>query len=367
MFGVLKTCWLRVLLALASAIAGSSLLMWNETKAIGRALSLEEALNGAITVDDNIPYVEAYEGKVIHLKGLLVTGEPLTEPDYNIEVQAVKLRRHVEMYQWKEEYVENHFGNSDPNSQSDDRSYYYTRDWWDDLIDSRSFYIRSGHHNPTTFPLESKTYVSDRVHIGQYELDDALKERFNNFVGVSSDTRPKNSTIKVHGGFYYHCHDLLYPAVGDIRVWFSYAGLEDSAYTVVGKLENGRITSYKSSYSENILLLYPGEISLHNVFKLQNRSEQVTAWGHRLVGWILLYFATFFATSALRRISGQSIPNVSVSTYLVVSLSQGMMIIALVYTAYRPMLSFVLLLVSSVLFFGWFKTHPISHQNLRRD
>lgn len=43
------------------------------------------------------------DGELIYISARLTTDEPLTEPDYNIQVQAVKLKRHVQMYQWVEE------------------------------------------------------------------------------------------------------------------------------------------------------------------------------------------------------------------------------------------------------------------------
>lgn len=42
-------------------------------------------------------------GQLLYVVARLVTDEPLTEPDYNIQVQAVKLKRRVQMYQWIEE------------------------------------------------------------------------------------------------------------------------------------------------------------------------------------------------------------------------------------------------------------------------
>lgn len=80
-------------------------LTFTKARAISTSLSLDEALNDAITVSGERPYDKAYEGRLVHLTGPIVTGEPLTEPDYNIQVQAVKLKRRVQMYQWVEEYV----------------------------------------------------------------------------------------------------------------------------------------------------------------------------------------------------------------------------------------------------------------------
>lgn len=44
-----------------------------------------------------------FEGKVLHVVGPLRILEPISEPDYNIQVLAVKLRKRVQMYQWIEE------------------------------------------------------------------------------------------------------------------------------------------------------------------------------------------------------------------------------------------------------------------------
>lgn len=66
------------------------------------AHSLDEALRSVVVLPNSMVLSPEYEGRLIHLSGLLMVFEPLTEPDYGVVMSSVKLKRRVQMYQWVE-------------------------------------------------------------------------------------------------------------------------------------------------------------------------------------------------------------------------------------------------------------------------
>lgn len=293
------------------------------------------------------------------MNGQLTLGEPLTEPEYGLQVLAVKLKRRVQMYQWIEETVEHKFGESVASIQTEDRTYYYTMDWSDRLVDSRNFYIRAGHHNPTKLPLENRIQMADHVNIGHYELGASIKNRVDTFTELTSDSRPEDSDVKLHSGLYYHCNDVWNPEIGDIRVQFSFAGLEGEYFTVVGKLEKGVIVPYETSLGTKVLLMNRGELSLLEAFKAEHHSQKLTTWGFRLFGWILLFLSSTCLAPLLHYIFSHNRflamfapdPNYPVSANFMLSFSFALFLTSVAWALYRPWLGAGLLFAAFSPFF----------------
>ncbi|EDW30466.1 GL17821 [Drosophila persimilis] len=296
-----RSHWLISIFGLALFLAGTVVLYWNEGRAVHAMMALDEAYDDIYSIQfTEEEQDQTFENRIVHISGPILVGEPLTEPDYNIQLMAVKLRRRVQMYQWVEESIEHNYGESVGTEQSDSRTYYYTREWRDKIVDSRNFYNRHGHTNPTHFPIESNVQVADAVYIGRYELGSELKNKFQDYQELTSDIRPEDSSIKLHLGLYYHTNDVFNPVVGDLRILFSFAAMEGETYSVVGKLEGNKLVPYVTSRGVRVLLVYPGPLTVHEVFKLESRTQVLHTWWRRFIGWLLIFFGVTCNSKILR-------------------------------------------------------------------
>lgn len=148
--------------------------------------------------------------------------------------------------------------------------------------------------------MESQIQTADLVKIGHFELGKESKAKIEDFTDLTSDSRPEEPDIKLHMGFYYHAIDVFNPEVGDLRILFSFAGIEGEMFTIVGRLLKNRIVPYKTSHGKNILLVYKGEIGLMEVFKREHHAQKMKTWGFRFMGWVLMFFSTTCLSSVLR-------------------------------------------------------------------
>ncbi|XP_066587375.1 transmembrane protein 43 homolog [Prorops nasuta] len=360
-----KESWLTAIIGSILLAAGMCLLFWNEGRAAKVAHSLDEAFRNILVIPNSFQFMPEYEGRLIHISGTVSVSEPLTEPDYGIIVSSIKLKRRVQMYQWVEIEEEQSFS-SIPDEQ---KHYYYTTEWKDKLIDSERFYIRTGHHNPKEIPIKSQIQISTEAKIGTYILGEELKKKFHDFVEVTSDERPERKDIKMHSGLYYHSNDLWNPAVGDIRIQFSYAGKAGDLYSVVGMLEKGIIVPYITSKGEEILLQRRHKVSVDQMFHLEHVHNYWRTWSIRGLGWLVLFLAATCLANILRTIIMNSAFLCGViaieSLTMSVSMSISLLVIGFAWVWYRPIIGLVLALASIVPFI--YSTISSGSQHQQRD
>ncbi|GLV37916.1 uncharacterized protein CBL_06382 [Carabus blaptoides fortunei] len=346
-----KRSWVTSVIGFLLLSFGIWLLIWNEGIAVQTAHTLDEAFSNVISLNPYDRIKPEYEGRLIHITGELNIEEPLTEPDYGISVQAVKLKRRVQMYQWVEETTERNFG--DTVTEQTETIYSYITEWRDKLVDSNSFYIRTGHHNPKEIPLKTHTYIAPIVKIGHMAIELELKNLFTDYVEVTSDERPERRDVKLHLGIYYHCNDVWNPEVGDIRVQFYYAGHMGDTISIVAQQRQGTLVPFYTTKNHKILLLRQGQMSVTEMFRKEHSDSRWQTWKIRALGWFLLFAATnclarliHIILSHLPLLNRMISNEVTTSANVAYSFSVSLTVISVAWILYRPALGAGLLMAA---------------------
>lgn len=337
--------WVTCLIGIGLLGFGCWLLTWNEGRAVHHAHSLDETYQNAVILNLYDLPLDSQNGKVVHVTGNLLIDEPLTESEYGVAIQAVKLKRRVQMYQWVEE--------RSPRTDDDDTNagtfnsisdYYYVTEWRDKLVDSTNFYIRHGHENPREIPLKSVTYVAPVVKLGHLELGEEIKEKFDEFVEITSDERPERKDVKLHMGIYYHCDDIWNPEVGDMRVQFYYAGGTGEAVTIIAKQDNDALVPYETTGGHSIALLRQGNLNINQMFSAEHFDARLETWKFRGIGVFILYVSSVCLSRILKimffQVHFSNFYNGEATSFanIVLAFSVALCVIATAWIMYRPML-----------------------------
>jgi len=163
-----------ILVGVALVVASIGVLFWNEGRTIKQAKALDEGAQNVLSVD-----VDALdsnnEGKLIHVCGEAVTNDVLNEDFFGVSLNALKLSRVVEAYQWEEE-SETKTERTSGGGEKKTTTYSYRKVWSSELIDSSRF-KESGHDNPTGLPVESAEYYAPNVSLGAFKLPERIVAR----------------------------------------------------------------------------------------------------------------------------------------------------------------------------------------------
>ena len=143
------------MLGLLLSIAAFPTLFLNEGRAVKTARALKEGAASVVAVDAN-RIASENEGKFIHVSGQANTNETLVDDQFGVTVNAIRLARNVEMYQWKQSKEEVTRRRDDGESTTE-IEYSYEKTWSSDHFDSNSFDDAVNHANPTVIPFASTT------------------------------------------------------------------------------------------------------------------------------------------------------------------------------------------------------------------
>ena len=381
-----------VLFGLLLLVVACVVLFWNEGRAVREAQTIEEGRHSVVDADP-ATLNPADEGKLVHVTGQAATGETLADAVFGVSAPAVKLRRSAEMYQWQEhkkERTEKKFGGGTQTVTT----YTYDRTWSSQPIDSANF-REHDKVNPAEMPYHSETFTAHDVTLGAYRLTPSLLGQFDAWrslaVGPASATAapagpeatatpPPAATPQVKGlqprdGGYYLPRSAWAaaaggaaaasspadvamggPQVGDVRIRFDV--VRPGPVSVISRQVKATFEPYQSKAGNTIDMLVAGTQSAEGMFKQRAATNRMLTWALRAGGFVamLIGFSLIFRPIA---VLGDVVPFIGsllgAGVFAIsfgLSLCGSLVVIAVGWIVYRPLLGVALLVAAAVVFFG---------------
>jgi hypothetical protein len=341
-----------VLVGLVLFVVSFPVLFLNEGNSVTTAKSLEEGRGAVVSVAaDNVAPTNA--GKLVHLNGEATTTETLSDGDFGVSANAIKLIRDVEMYQWAEEKkseTKKKLGGGEETVTK----YTYETKWSDRAIDSSDFKDPVGHTNPGEFPVQAHTTTASKVTLGAFTLSGDLVDRLNESAALAVDAARLPAAMQgkaqAASGGYYLGGNPSSPQIGDTRV--SFKVVKPAVVTVVAAQVGDTFEPYQTKAGKALSMLRYGTLSADGMIDAAQRENTILTWILRFVGFLCMFFGL---TMIFRPIAvfadviplfgtllGAGIGIFAGLTAAILSL----LVIAVAWIFFRPLLGITLLLLA---------------------
>lgn len=353
-------------------VAATVLLWWNE----GRTVRTGDAIAEAQMVTEPMPSIDkldrAFEGKLVYAKGSAVTNDELVDPVFGIKVNAIKMRRKVEYYQWVE-HSKSEKRTKLGGGEETVTTYSYSAEWVDSPVNSQSFKKREGHENKTRINSENVSWLAPNVTFGAYRFPEFLSRSIGGEkalnLSLSDEQRAElqkaffapntnletsqvlgqqgASMIHIQGNTLYVGRQPGTPSIGDVRVTFFETPAAE--VSIIAKVNGNTFVPFLASNGNTFYRLAMGTQDMNGMFESAKSSNATTAWLLRGLG-VVLCVTGFGMVFAPLKVLADVIPLlgsiVGAGTGLVAGLlgsAWSLVIIAIAWIRFRPVLGFCLL------------------------
>ncbi len=305
---------------------GTVLLWWNEERTFKTAGAIGEAQLVTEDVEDISRVDPSLDGKVIHAAARAETKDILRDPIFGAHINAIKLTRKVEYYQWREN-SESHTRKKLGGGEETVTTYTYSREWVSSPIDSGAFHdpeyanatVRYGSDagpNDVLANIEDDDLWAKNVTFGAYNLPDRLIHSIQGSENLNLDAQSLDISaitgvvqvselyakrylgrrqllpdeikkfVHVSGSTIYLGMSPNTPHIGDVRVTFSYTPM--AQVSIIAKVFKNTFEAYKASNGYDFIQLSMGAVSMEKMFEGAKSANNIMAWLLRLGGLILV-------------------------------------------------------------------------------
>ena len=351
-----------ILVGMIMIIIAFPVLFWNEGRAVKTRKDLDQGAKECVSADaaavDN-----ANDGKLVHISGMATAKGSLSDSQFGVTAEALKLKRTVEMYQWKEN-TETSKKKKLGGSEEKTTTYSYETIWAEDRIDSGKFKKPSGHSNPSS-SLSSQSWSASPITVGGFTLSSELIGQIDNFAAFSAQKPQAEMTpidgrkVQFNNGQYYIGDNAASPVVGDVRVSFQAAMSTD--VSVVAKQSGQSFSPFTGGSGTTINMLHMGKHTADAMFTSAQESNKMLTWILRVVGFVVMFIGfslLFKPLSVVADVLPIAGAIVGIGTGIVAFLLAAplsLITIAVAWIFYRPLIGVPLLILAGVGLFFLFK------------
>lgn len=325
-------------------IIGIGLLWWNEGNNVKNLKTTAEAAKSLIDVkSDSVD--SKNEGKLIATNGKLINETELEDETFKVKIKTPLLKRIVEVYQWDE----------DSSTDDDgDTTYSYSKKWSSDIIDSGNFH-RSGHDNPTHKEYEDEEYASDDVKVGAFSLSSNQIKRLStkaNYTSFDPETLTELN-LTTSGNYITNSKDLNKPEIGDMRISFVYNN--STEISVLAVQQGNTFVDFVSKAGKTINRIEDGTHSGAEMVENIKKENNLLKWILRAIGALLIISGIGTILKPISTITGfvpilGNIVGAAVGLVsFVLGLAISLIVIAVAWVRFRPVLGIGLLVGAAVL------------------
>lgn len=332
------------------------LLWWNEGRAVTTAKSLKEGAAAVVSVpSDKVD--PANDKKLVHTTGEARAAAEVSDPDFGIQVPALRLVRSEEIYQWvessKSEKKEKFGGGEETKT-----TYTYDKKWVDEPVSSAKFKQPAGHANTGELVAGDGSFAAESVALGAFQVPASFVRRMGDpekHPVTEADLERLPADLKeaaqVHAGELYFGEKPEAPQIGDTRVSFEL--VKPGVFSILAAQSGSTFEPYQTKAGDEISFIEPGTVSADIMFKNAASANTLLTWLARLGGFLFMSFG-FMAIMRPLSVLGSVVPFIGsiigMGTGLISFLLAGvisLLVIALAWLVARPLVG-ILLLVAVV-------------------
>ena len=389
-------------------IAGTVLLWWNEGRAVKTEKMLDEAGSAYVEMENPNKKDASLDGELICGTALATTEDSLSDAQFGIGAKAIALSRTVEYYQWVEhaqEKSEDKLGGKEVTTTT----YTYSKEWVSRPIDSGQFKDPAYRGKNTILTtVEDQDQYAENVTWGAYKLnerqihsissregmnltisEDLLKQldgnaktAYERFYGskqsaeqpaqtaeLSDSAKAANDSInnaianaenKKDLEYVHQAGNILYfgrvpgvPEVGDVRVTFEKT--VPAKVTVMAVVDGDTFKPFKAKNGKRFQTLVMGKKTGDEIIDAEKEANNMWLWVLRIIGVVMVigglkgifgFIETILkVVPFIAGIFGWGIGAVCT----VVGVVWSLIIIAIAWLFYRPLLGITLLALAGFL------------------